>query len=63
MIYLSKIKIFLIIQTKIPLIGENSFIKNFVKSTKALNIIWREFIKKYFFKNRIDENYVRQIFR
>ena len=41
---------------------ENSFIKNFVKSTKALNIIWREFIKKYFLKNRIDENYVRQIY-
>jgi len=41
---------------------ENSFIKNYVKSTKALNIIWREFIKKYLFKNRIDENYVRQIF-
>ena len=41
---------------------ENNIIKNFVKSSKALNIIWREFIKKYFLKNRINENYVHQIY-
>ena len=41
---------------------KNNLIKNFIKSTKALNIIWREFIKKFFLKNSIDENYVRQIY-
>ena len=41
---------------------ENNLIKNFIKSTKALNIIWREVIKKHFSKNRIDENYVRQMY-
>ena len=29
---------------------ENNIIKNFVKSTKVLNIIWREFYKEIFFK-------------
>lgn len=37
-------------------------IKKFVKSTSALNIIYREIIKKYFFKNRINENFVKELY-
>ena len=37
-------------------------IKQFVKSTNALNLIYREIIKKYLFKNRINENFVKELY-
>jgi len=40
-----------------------NFIRNFIKSTKSVNIIWREVIKKYFFKNKINEKFVRNIYK
>ena len=39
-----------------------SLIKKFVKSTNSLNIIYREVIKKYFFKNRINEDFVKELY-
>ena len=36
--------------------------KKIVKSTNFLNIIFREVIKKYFFKNRINEKFVKDLY-
>jgi hypothetical protein len=36
--------------------------KKIVKSTNSLNIIYREVIKKYFFKNRINEAFVKNLY-
>ena len=36
--------------------------KHFVKSTNTFNIIYREIIKKYFFKNKINENLVKKLY-
>ena len=36
--------------------------KKIVKSTNSLNIIYREVIKKYFFKNRINEKFVKDLY-
>ena len=45
-----------IIDRKLP------FYKNFIKSTFSINIIYREIIKKYFFKKKIDHNFVKNIY-
>ena len=37
-------------------------LKHFVKSTNTFNIIYREIIKKYFFKNKINENLVKELY-
>jgi hypothetical protein len=41
---------------------ELSLIKKLIKSTRSINIIYREIIKKFFFKNKIDDNFVKQIY-
>ena len=37
-------------------------LKIFVKSSYSLNIIYREIVKKYFFKNKINEDFVKKIY-
>ncbi len=39
-----------------------SFIKKFVKSTYAINIVYRELFKKYFLTNRINDKFVKKIY-
>ena len=39
-----------------------SLLRTFVKSTYAVNIIYREIVKKYFIPNKINENFVKKIY-
>ena len=41
---------------------ELSILMRFVKSYKAINIIYREVVKKYIYKNKINEEFVREIY-
>ena len=43
-------------------VRELSVIKKLIKSTHSVNIIYREIIKNFFFKDKIDNNFVKQIY-